>query len=339
MFNDIMCAQNSPRRRPTLKDVANQAGVSIMSVSLAIRSSDDSRRVSLETRRRVLDAVQELGYRPDARARALRLRQTNVIGFYAGYGWINVRIPFYAESISGLQIGCELVEKNLLLHSLSRNAASEEVYFELIGGSVDGLVVAMPPTDTLAARLASDHLPVVAIADPLPGIPSVVVDDAAGARMIAEHISELGHRSVVFAAGPALPISGKIRQQAFIEAAMSQGMEVVVRSLGDDSKIPEFVACAHRDRTTAIVAWNDIDARRILAGCRIAGLDVPGELAIVGFDGCTVPFVDPFPLTTIRAPWSEVAQESVMVLDRLIRNEPYDMHTVLPVQFVRGATT
>lgn len=310
-----------------------------MSVSLAIRSSADSRRLSTETRKRVLDAVQQLGYRPDARARALRLGQTNVIGFYAGYGYINVRLPFFAETISGLQMGCELVKKNLLLHGSSREAGSEEIYRELVDGRVDGLIVAMPDSDSLVPRLAAAHLPVVAVADPLPGIPSVVIDDAAGARMVAEHVAELGHRRVVFAAGPALPSSGKRRQQAFIEEAIARGLEVVVRSLGDDAQLPDFIASAKQDSTTAIVAWNDFDGRRILAGCRAAGIEVPRELAIVGFDGCPVPFEDPFPLTTVRAPWSEVAQKSVLVLDRMIRNEPYEMETVMPVQFVRGATT
>ena len=334
-----MITLNRQNHRPTLKDVANRAGVSVMSASLAMRSAAGSGRVSAETQKRVLDIARELGYRPDARARALRLRKTNVVGFYAGYGWINVQIPFFAETIGGLQQGCELLKKNLLLHSLSRDSGSEEVYQELIDGSVDGLVVAMPASDPLASRLAADHLPVVAIADTIPGIPSVVVDDAGGAAMIAEHVADLGHVAAVFAAGPALPVSGKRRQQAFIEAAMSRGLEVTVRSLGEDPEIPEFVTKAKQSGATVIVAWNDFDGRRILSACRKAGIDVPKEIAIVGFDGCSVPYEDPFPLTTIRAPWSEVAQQSVILLDRLVHNGACEMETVMPVQFVRGATT
>ena len=331
--------RTAPPRRATLKDVASKAGVSVMSASLAIRASEGGGRVSRETRNRVLQAATELGYRPDARARALRLRQTNVIGFYAGYGWMDVRMPFFAETIGGLQQACEELRKNLLLHSVSRDSGSEEIYRELIDGTVDGLVVAMSSNDPVVAQLAAGHLPVVAVADAIPDIPSVVVDDLAGAKMIAEHISELGHKSAVFAAGPALPFSGKRRQDSFINHAVKRGMDVVVRSLGEDPDIPDFVARARQFGATVIVAWNDQDARRLLRACRQLGIVVPKDMALVGFDGCPLPFDDPFPLTTVRAPWAEVARESVLVVDRLVKNEPCPAITTLPVDFIKGATT
>ena len=325
--------------RNTLKDVAAQAGVSVMSVSLALRGGAASNRVSEQTRLRVLAAARELDYRPNARARALRLQQTDIIGFYAGHGYVNVRIPFFAEAVSGLQQGCEQVGKNLLLHSLSQTAGSDAVYRELMDGRVDGLVAAMPATDALAARLASVNVPIVAFADAIAGVPSVVVDDARGAELIAEHIADLGHRRVVFAAGPILPFSGRRRQHTFLESAVSRGMDVIVRALGDDASLADFVTAARAERSTAIVAWNDFDARRILFAAQRLGLNVPGDLAITGFDGCPSPYNDPFPLTTIRLPWAEAASLAVIVLDRLIKHQPVDEFTTLPVSLLRGATT
>jgi DNA-binding LacI/PurR family transcriptional regulator len=179
----------------------------------------------------------------------------------------------------------------------------------------------------------------VAFADAIDGVPSVVVDDVRGAELIAEHVAGLGHRRVVFAAGRNLPFSGRRRQHAFLESACSLGMDVTVRSVGADEALDEFVTAAHADGSTAIVAWNDVDARRILATANRLGLEVPGDLAITGFDGCPSPYNDPFPLTTIRLPWAEAASQAVIVLDRLIKHQTVDEFTTLPVSLVRGATT
>ena len=331
--------QTDQRRRATLKDVASRAGVSLMSASLAIRGPEQSRRISPETRQRILEIARELDYRPDARAVALRLQQTNIIGYYGGYGVINVRIPFFTELIGGLQQGCETCGKNLLLHNTSIGSIPDQVYRELIDGKVDGLVVSTLTTDPVAEKLARARLPVVAVADPIPGIPSVVVDDVGGGRMIAEHIAEIGHRKAVFAARSTIPTSASLRLQGFLQRAIEEGVEVVVKPFGSVEEMPGFVLRSKEEGATVIVAWNDFDARQILNACQLAGLRVPQEMALVGFDGCPVPFLDPFPLTTVRAPWAEVAVQAVTVLDRMLRNESYPQQTVMPVSFARGATT
>jgi DNA-binding LacI/PurR family transcriptional regulator len=252
---------------------------------------------------------------------------------------MDVRLPFFTETVAGLQQACEKLKKNLLLHGVSRDSGSEAIYRELIDGTVDGLVVAMPPDDPLIEMLAADHLPVVAVADAISGIPSVVVDDIGGASMLADHIAGLGHRFAVFATALALPFSAKRRQQSFIETAVSNGMDVVVRPLGADEDLPDFVLRAIKIGATAIVAWNDTDARRIIRACRRVEIRVPQDLAVVGFDGCPLPYDDLFPLTTVRAPWAEVAHQSVMLLDRLSRKEPCPAVTTMSVEFVKGATT
>jgi LacI family transcriptional regulator len=310
-----------------------------MSASLAIRGSDASKRVSPETRRRILEVARELDYRPDARAVALRMQQTNIVGYYAGYGLIDVRIPFFTETIGGLQQGCEMLGKNLLLHSPSAQAGSDEVFRELIDGKVDGLVVSMLASNPMADRLAAAHVPVVAVADPIPGIPSVIVDDVGGGRMIAEHLAEMGHKRALFASRRGLPTSGRLRQQGFIESAITCGLEVMVRSFDEEDEAPPYIRQAKDEGASVIVAWNDNAARQILKACQSAGMSLPKDMAIVGFDGCPVPYQDPFPLTTIQAPWAEVALQAVIVLDRMLRNEPYAMETVLPVRFQRGVTT
>lgn len=305
-----------------------------MSASYAMRGKHEARRVSEDTLSRVLDVARELDYRPDARGRALRLQRTNVIGIYAGLTWIDIRNPFFAELVSGVQEGCHALNKNLLLHSFPSSSVADEVFQELNDGRVDGLVVVLPLNDPLATRLSGANLPVVALADAVPGLASVVVNDAAGARAIADHLLERGHRKVIFASGANLPTSARRRQESFVERSAAVGMEVLVIPMDERVDVRDLVG-----RATAIVAWNDIEARQILQACRSAGIAVPKEVSITGFDGCPTIIQYPMPLTTVRAPWSEVGREAVNVLNRMLRNEPYDLETVMPVELVRGVTT
>ena len=206
-----------------MKDVAERAGVSTMTVSLALGGSP---RITPETRQRVLDVVKELQYSPNARARALRSGFTNIIGLYAGFGSVNVRLPFFTEVVSGLQEGCEQVKKDLLLHGVFHGGAAADIFTELADGRIDGLVVNMPQDNPLAARLAESGFPVVAIADPLVSIPSVLVDDAEGSRLLAEHLHQQGHRRLAYLSSQARPLSAMRRRDAFLHVAARLGMDV-----------------------------------------------------------------------------------------------------------------
>jgi len=107
-------------------------------------------------------------------------RSTNVIGIYSGIGYLNAVSPFLSELIGGLQEGCDQHHKDLLVHGTFRGLSVDDVYAELLDGRLDGLVVQALPSDPLVVRLAASHLPVVALADAISSVPSVVVDDYAG---------------------------------------------------------------------------------------------------------------------------------------------------------------
>lgn len=327
-----------------MRDVADRVGVSITTVSLVLNGNTDSSRVSPETCRRVLDAAKDLHYSPNARARALRTGYTNVIGLYAGHGYVSVRLPFYSEIISGLQDGCEEVKKDLILHGIFHGTAPEDVYTELSDGRIDGLIVTMRPNHPLAKRFADSHLPVVAVADSLPEIPSVVVDDAEGSRLLAHHLFDRGHKRLAYVTGPAHPVSAIRRRNSFLEVASGLRMSVEERSLtaGMDAEtafLREVQSRAPAARPSAIACWNDTTAFQMLAACRRLGLAVPEEVAIVGFDGCTTQYGELWPLTTIHAPWAEVARLAVLHLDTLVKGGNVPLETILPVQLVVGQTT
>jgi DNA-binding LacI/PurR family transcriptional regulator len=324
-----------------MKDVAERAGVSTMTVSLALA---DSPRISPETRQRVLDVVKELQYSPNARGRALRSGFTNIIGLYAGFGAVNVRLPFFTEIVSGLQEGCEQVQKDLLLHGVFHGGGVAGIFTELADGRIDGLVVNMPQDNPLAARLANSGFPVVAIADPLIDIPSVLVADAEGSRLLAEHLYQRGHRHVFYLNSRARPISAVRRRDAFLLCAAEMGIEVEQACYegGAEGSIAFVPDLLHRDpahRPSAIVCWNDQTAYEILADLRHHHVRIPEDVAVVGFDGSSSTYANRWLLTTIRAPWADAARTAVLYLDQLLKGDPVPLETILPVEFVQGHTT
>lgn len=326
-----------------MKDVAERAGVSTMTVSLVLRGNPASDRISPETRQRVLDAVKEFNYLPNARARALRSGFTNVIGMYAGHGFVNVRIPFFTEVVSGLQEGCELCRKDLLLHGVFHGHTTEDIYTELADGRIDGLVVNMPPDNPLAGRLADSHFPVVAVADALPNIPSIVVDDAAGSCLLGEYLLGRGHRRFLYLSSGVQPVSSVRRREAFLKFSADARLEVEDRRISPETSVDgrfvqELLAEGPARRPTAVVCWNDATAYDLLVQCYRNGIRVPEDIAIVGFDGCSIPQDRGWDLTTIRAPWAKAARIAVEYVQVLLEGGSVPRETVLPIEFIRGRT-
>jgi DNA-binding LacI/PurR family transcriptional regulator len=323
--------------RPKLKDIAERAGVSAMTVSLALRGVGEQ-RMAPDTLERVRRAAEELNYSPNARARALRLGKTNVIGLYAGHGFVNVRTPFFTEIVSGLQEGCEGTRRDLLLHGVFHGSSPDDLYRELADGRIDGLVVSMPAEEPLAKKLAASGLPVVAVADAIPNVPSVTVDDAGGMRETVRHLAEKGHRRVDFVMSPAQPESARRRRDAFLAECDACGIRAVVRCFREGDPA-EFLRDTLALKASALVCWNDHTAFELLQGAPLLGISVPEELAIAGFDGIAPPVGFASPLTTVVAPWAEAARTAVYRLDALLRGEAVPTETVLPVRFRVGQTT
>jgi len=310
-----------------------------MTVSLCLREDKGEGRISGETRERVLNAVRELGYRPNINAKRLRSGRSNVIALYAGHGYLNVRSPYFAEIVSGLQEGCEIARKDLLLHSAFHTAPSNDLLPELLNGRVDGLIVDMYPNDPLRPRLVEADLFAVAISNELEGLPSVVVDDASGGRMIAKHLFEAGHRKIAYVVGDVEPLSGLNRRLAFLEAAADLGIQATVTPVDTEEDWGVAVNEAIDAGVTAMACWNDTYAREALVHLVRMGIDVPGKVAVTGFDGCPVPVIERFALTTIAAPWYEVAKSAVMTLSARLAGEAVPPKVVYPVRFIRGETS
>lgn len=331
------------KRTVTMEDVAVRAGVSKASASTVLHGSRGNTRVAEPTRQRILAAARDLNYSPNGVAQALRRRKMNVIGLYLGDWVINTHDMFLAEIVGGLQAGCHEHRKDLLLHGTFRGQSTDDIYAELINGKIDGLVMFVQGNDSLANRLADASVPVVAVADALPKLPSVVVDDHAGSRMIAEYLAGKGHRKVLYCRKAQITqTSVERRFQAFSETAVALGMTVIECPSSPSSNVSDvardWLRRSPAERPTAVVGCTDWVAYAVMDFCRSIGLRVPDDVAVVGFDGITPPMMTPLRLTTIRAPWMEVARTAVGLVVEGVANRDPSQEIVLPVEFLQGDT-
>jgi DNA-binding LacI/PurR family transcriptional regulator len=149
---------------------------------------------------------------------------------------------------------------------------------------------------------------------------------------------------VLYRQPPPGHVSGKRRQQAFVQAARQRGLVVTSEAPGDlagllSDREKARLAAPRSQRPTAIACWSDHAAHHALAHCAQAGLAVPGDVAVIGFNGIDVAGAPAPRLTTIRAPWMQVGQEAVRLVGSLIRGERVARLTTLPVELVEGDTT
>lgn len=330
----------------TIKDVAERAGVSLMTVSAVLNGKATERRISKDTQKRVLEIAKLMDYRPNAIARSLRRKSTDVIGVYSGIGYLNASHPFLAELIGGLQKGCDEHQKDLLLHGAFRDRSYNDIYAELVDGRLDGLIVHAPPSDPLVDRLAASHLPVIAVTDAIPSVPSVVVDDAGGLALLVEHLVQQGHHRLMYLS-PTAPLasltSSLRRRTAFHAAAALHGLKVVEWSSQTmfslaGTPVEAWLNAPLAERPTAAVCWNDSTAYEFMYYCRQCGLRVPEDIAVTGFDGFPMPPAAVRQLTTIRAPWDEVARTAIGLLVTHLKGHEIPSETVLPVEFLPGDT-
>jgi DNA-binding LacI/PurR family transcriptional regulator len=331
-------------------DVARKANVSKMTVSRVLSGKQDL-GISPSTRERVLSAARELDYHPNAVARSFRQRSTNIIGFYSSEGWVTPYDPFFAAVIDGLRLGCDEIDKNFLIYRHNNVRRSDDtIYPELMNGQLDGLVVLMRPDKPLAARLAASSLPVVAIADSVPPLPSVVVDDRQGSRLVAEYLAAKGHKTVLYRrrdCATDLRLSVVRRYESFREAASRLGIAVFdgfgvydpyEKRISLGATETELLAAPADKRPTAAVCYDDIAAYSLLSDCTRLGIRVPEDLAIVGFDGSPMVTGNSMRLTTVSASWSEVVRKAVLLVHDLLDGRDIAHETITPVEMVVGET-
>ena len=298
----------------TIRDVARLADVSVASVSRALNGLDN---VSEDTRARVFAAVADLGYVPHAGARSLSLARTNAIGVVLP----DVHGEFFSEIVRGMESAARDKGYLLLLSNMHDGTPRAEAAVRAMRGRVDGLLVMAPHLDrpTLERALPA-ATPVVLINAP-PDVEShtnLRLDNVSGVEAVISHLLAIGRSRIAHITGPAENVDAQERLAAFRDAmARAAQGEAPVVVTGDFSEEVGQAAMAdllqRRIPIDAVFAANDMMAIGALQALKAAGMRVPEDVAVVGFDD--VPVARHLGLTTVRA---RVAELGARAVERLL---------------------
>jgi len=327
----------------TIRDVAALAGVSSTTVSHVI---NDTRPVSDQLRAQVEAAMVDLGFQPNALARSLRRKRTHTFGMIVP----DSANPFFAEVGRGIEDTSFASGYSVILCNSDGDRARELLYLDLlVQKQVDGVLL-VPTGDhaELAARLRTRNIPVVVIDRDVSDTPidRAYIDNVAGGCVATRHLIELGHRRIGYIGGPphlsSVPGRGAGYLHALEEAGISVDERLIVdgnfRDVGGYKGAQALFSLA--DPPTAIFAGNDLMAIGAIAAARDAGMAVPGDLAIVGFDDIHLAgYINP-PLTTIAQPKYELGVIAAeLLLARLADPDLPPQRRLLQAQLVVRQST
>ena len=308
-----------------IADVAQLAGVSVATVSRTLARPEV---VIEETRLRVLAAVRDTGYMPNVSARNLRARKTMVVLVAVP----DIANPFFAEVLQGIDDTLSVAGYGLIIANLAGSPDKEARYVDLVcAGQADGVlllcghVMRSPDRD-----LRDAHVPLVAACEYIPreNFPQVTIDNVGTAREAVEHLIELGHTSIAYLSGPKSNILEQQRLEGYLQALREAGIAIDAGLIlpGDftfRAGVEAGRALLARQpvaRPTALFAANDEMAIGLIKTVHAAGLQIPDDLSVVGFDGIAyADYCEPT-LTTIVQPRRDLGATAAAELIALMTN-------------------
>ncbi len=307
----------------TIRDVANKAGVSVTTVSRVLNGKDD---ISEATLKKVLAVVQELGYASSLAARGMRSHRTHLIGLILH----DVASLYSQEIMSGVNQAIAKIDKDLIIYTsggLDREnvAQHERYYVSLLNGSItDGAIVVTP-----TATQFTTHAPLVII-DPnneSPDYPAIIATNQEGALAAMSYLTDLGHRRIGHIAGEMKLISANQRLQGYKDGLAATGIPLNedLIEMGDYTT-ETAVICARKllslpERPTAIFAANDVSAIGVYQAARELGLQIPGDLSVIGFDNLREAAQLNPPLTTIDQSLEKMGIIATEMLVELVKGK------------------
>jgi LacI family transcriptional regulator len=322
----------------TIRDVARVAGVSTATVS---RIYNGSSSVTKETRERVLAVAAWMDYWPNSAARSLTTSRTHTLGVLLPdlYG------EFYSEIIRGIDRAARLEQFQILVSSSHADGAALVSVARSLRGRVDGLIV-MAPDEGSAAAIAqiSKKFPIVLINPRFDGNPcsTISIANFEGACQMVRHLLALGHRRIAMVRGPSGNVDAEERLRGYRQALSDGGGEPAWEIEGDFTESSGY-RCAgeilgHAARPTAVFAANDYMAAGLLSALAEAGVAVPREMAVAGFDDIAVARYLRPSLTTVRVNAYELGECAVRQWTAAVTPAAEPMHQVLPTKLVvRGS--
>jgi DNA-binding LacI/PurR family transcriptional regulator len=335
----MMCAK---KKNPTIYDVAEYSGSSISTVSRVLNSPD---RVSAETRRRVLGAIDALGFVPKAEARARALRLNRRIGVITPF----FTAPSFVQRLRGLAGELSKENNDLVIYAVDSVDRLQSYLSSLpLRGNLDGLVImSLPVEDAYVSHLLKHNIPTVLIEFPNTRLNSVEIDDVAGGRMVAEYLVAKGHRRIAFLGDTDLP-EYAIHPVSLRLVGFRQGLQEAGIALEDEFvRLAPYTLEQTRQAAirllntpsppTAVFAATDFQALSMIKVARQLGVRIPEELAVIGFDDLDMAeYAD---LTTVRQHLDESGRLAIeLLLAHIADNSRPVQHIKLPLTIIERLT-
>jgi DNA-binding LacI/PurR family transcriptional regulator len=326
------------RGRPRLEDVAAAVGLSAASVSLVLRGAPGP---SALTRERVLEAAAQLGYRPDRTASRLASRRSRLLGVM-----MDVRNAYHADLVEDLDEAAERHGYDVVLTTVTRGRDERRAIETLIDSRCEALVLLGPEAPDAELATLGRQVHVVAVGRPLqvPGIDVVRAGDDDGVGAAVDHLVGLGHREIAYVDGGGGTIAVARRhgyQRAMRRHALAGRSRVIPGDHTEEagSRAGQLLT-GPEGRPTAVVAFNDRVAVGLLDALARAGLAVPGDVSVVGYDDGPLARLAHVGLTTVNQNSRELTEQAVTaVVERLEGGRTESREVVLPPRLVVRTTT
>jgi LacI family transcriptional regulator len=310
----------------TIRDVARAANVSISTVSHVLSGK---RPTSGQTRRRVQDVIERLGYRPNRVAQSLVWRRPFALGLIIP----DITNPYFPAFALGAEDRVRNRGYTLVLGNTEYDAHREASYLELVrsqqlAGAIYCLGDEMSPILPEIQRAVGEGLSLVLVHSPMPSVPTVCADNRQGGRLAAQHLFEMGHTAIGIVSALPLDEGMADREGGFLEYLHEAGMAVdraAVPTMYGDHQIEggrraTAELLEHAPQLTAIFVLNDLMALGALEGARSAGRRVPADLSVIGFDDIPFAALANPPLTTVGAPIRQLGEQAADLLLHVIED-------------------
>jgi DNA-binding LacI/PurR family transcriptional regulator len=336
--NAFMASMRKRKNRPTISDVAAMAGVSISTVSRVLNGTAP---VANDTYERVYSAIEKLRYRPHTAAQTLASQKTNTIGILLPV----ISGSYFPPMLRGVEHGVRERGYELLIHATSRQVPSKDHPPTLGEHNTDGLLIFTDSTsDQEIQRLYELGFPLVLLHRSPPHslkIPMVTVENKGGSRSLINYLIEIrGHRRIGFLRGPEGNEDSYWREMGYREALQTHQISIDPALIahggfnGDEAAVAVRSWLAAGTKLDAIYAGDDDAAAGVLTTLRQAGIRVPEDIAVVGFDDAPLSrYLSPA-LTTVRAPIEIAGHEAARQLISLIETGKAEPFTLLPTELV-----
>lgn len=334
--------------KPTIKDIASEAGVSIATVSYVINKT---KSISPETKKRVFKAIKSLHYHPSKSARSLATGETGNIGFILTDDHFLRTEPFYTKIFLGTEFEARGEGYYIILSSINSDFSRKDPLPRFVmNASVDGIIIAGKIPQNFIERMADYKIPTVFVdyVPPSNGYPLVLIDNVQGGVLAVNHLIELGHKNIAFISSDIEHPSffGRLNgyRQALEYARIPVRNDLIITSSAFQGRqagvdLAKRLLSAAKD-VTAIFASNDAIAIGAIHYLKTRGIRVPEDVSVIGFDGIEADLLLDPPLSTVGVPKFELGAEALKLLVNTLNNKKsLPKKIIVPVELIVRKST